>query len=276
MGTIAIGFRVEIKKIFKKIPVENHGDERGLKSERGVTAINGENCAVDVGGSGRCEEDGCGVELAILAIAAFRDHGVSIVLKEFALEGLLGERSLEVARADGVDGDALVAPLASESSGEVDNATLCSMIRSCRSDLVSYETIHGSDVDDSAIASRDHSFLGDFTSHLEGANEVDIDFVEENFVSDVLSGSNSASTGVIDKNVDASELVECSLDSSLNLLSLGDVASNSEGLNTIFLGEVSSYFVDEVLTASQNDDIASLTGKSLSHLDTESCRATGN
>ena len=82
--------------------------------DAGIAAVDRHRDAGDIGRCRRGEEQDSGIEFAFIAIALERDHAVRIVLEELGIKGFLGQRSVEIARADGIDGNAVFTPFRSK------------------------------------------------------------------------------------------------------------------------------------------------------------------
>ena len=106
---------------FSRFPLRNVNREVFLL-DAGVSTVDRQCDASDIGRiPGRKEDDRC-VELSFVAVALHRDRSLRMLLEEFAVQRLCGERCIEVARTDRIDGDAILPPFCSQCSGQVDNA----------------------------------------------------------------------------------------------------------------------------------------------------------
>jgi hypothetical protein len=89
------------------------------------------------------------------------------------------ERSVHVARADGVDANLVTGPLGGEGLGELDNAGLGGVVTGLLLRVVDHGTGHRGDVDDrTAGLGLDH-LLADSLGNKEGAGDVDVDETTE-------------------------------------------------------------------------------------------------
>ena len=150
------------------------------------------------------------------------------------------------------------------------------MVGGGRGDLVAHEAVHGRDVDDAAVSSREHGLCGDGTGHLEGAEEVDVHLAGELLVGDLLRRGHRAGAGVVDEDVDAAEALHDRVDGLLHALRIGHVADDAHRADAVGLLQHRGVFLDHRLAAGEADDIAALVGQRLGHLDAEAGAATGH
>lgn len=143
----------------------------------GVTAIDRQLHARHIARGRRCQEDSSRVQLALVAVTLLWDHRLGVGLEEVGVECLLREWGVEVARTDGVDRDAILAPLGGQGAGEVDDATLGGVVRAGAGDLVAHQTVHGGDVDGAAVLGGNHGLLGHGTRDTERTEQIDVDLV---------------------------------------------------------------------------------------------------
>ena len=71
------------------------------------------------------------------------------------------------------------------------------MIRRARGDLIAYKAIHGGDIDDSSVFSRDHSLGGHGPRYPESPEKINLHLILELGVCDLLSGSNRPCAGIV-------------------------------------------------------------------------------
>ena len=175
-----------------------------------------------------------------------------------------------VSTVSGVDRDAVLAPLGSERTCQVDDTALCCMIRCGAGDLIAYQAIHGSDIDDTAVLSRDHGLLCDSAGNAESSEKVDLHFILELRIRDIFSRSNSARTGIVDHDIDAAEFLKNSVNDCVDILCICNVAAAGHCLNAEFVGDFLCDLLDQILAACNSNDISALVRKRFRHLNTES------
>lgn len=247
-----------------------------LMSHAGVTAVHGDGDAGDVAGGGGGQEDGGGVQLALVAVALLGDHGPGVGLEEVAVQGGAGQVGVEVAGADGVDGDAVLAPLGGQGAGEVDDAALGRVVGGAAGDLVAHQAVHGGDVDDAPVLGGDHGLLRHGPGHPEGAEQVDVHLVGELRVGDVLGGGDGAGPGVVDQDVDAAQLLQHRVHHGVDGLGVGDVAADGQSRHAVFGGDLGGHGLDLVLPPGHGHNARALIGQRLGHLHTQSAGAAGD
>ena len=150
------------------------------------------------------------------------------------------------------------------------------MVRSRTTDLISDKTVHGSDVDDTAVLRADHVLLSNRSCDSEGTEQVDVHLVVELLVGDVLGRSNSAGTCVIYEDVYAAELLDHLIDHGVDSICVSDVAAESECLHAEILGDLRAYRVDHFLAAGNSNDSTALACQCFCHLNTKTGGASGN
>ncbi len=121
------------------------------RSDAGVAAVHGDDLAGHVAGLFRAEEYGGGIQFAAVAVEGHGDGLLREVLEVFGIQGLRGQLGVEVARADGVDGDAALGQLRGSAAGEVDHRALGGMVGDGGNGGVAHKTVNGGDVDDAAV-----------------------------------------------------------------------------------------------------------------------------
>ncbi len=245
------------------------------KLDAGIATVNGDVLAIDIGAGGRCEEEGAGVQFALFAVTCERDVVLGDGLEVIGIQGCGGKIGVEVAGADAVDGDAVLAPFCCESAGEVDHTALCCMVGSASHDKVAHEAIHRSDVDDAAITGLDH-LLTEFTCADEGSEEVDLHLVLELIVGDFLGGSDCSGACIVHEDIYAAELLDRCGDCCLHLFGIGDVACERKNLDTEFGIDGLRVFFKKVHTTCKKHKICALAGKCLGHLEAQACGCAGN
>ena len=118
--------------------------------------------------------------------------------KEIASESLLGERCVEVSRADGIYGYTVFTPLGSKCSCKVYYTTLGCVIWGSRCNLISYKAIHGCYIYHTTVRSRNHGFFSNSSGNLEGSEEVNIHFVHKLLIGYIFGRSNCSGSGGTD------------------------------------------------------------------------------
>ena len=250
-----------------------HGSQ--YKLDAGIATVYGDVLAVHVCACRRCKEEGAGVELTLLSVTAERDVVLGDSLEVVRVEGCGGKVGVEVPGADAVHGDAVLAPFCSEGAGKIDNAALCSMIRSASYDEVTYQTVHRRDIDDTAETCLDH-FLAEFTGADESTVKVDVHLVLELVVGDFLCRAYGSGAGIVHKDVDAAEFFDCGCDCLLDPFSVGDIACERKYFHAEFFGDCLCIFFEKVLPAGKKHKVCTLAGECLGHLETKSGRCAGN
>ena len=134
------------------------------------------------------------------------------------------------------------------------------MIWRARCNLVAHQSVHRCDIDDTPILGRNHGVLGYSTSHLEGAEEVYLHLIVELLIGDVLSRSNSPRAGIVDEDVDASEVFHRLLHHVFHHLCVGDVAADRQHVNTVVAAQLCSHLLELFHTACYRHDVTSLIG----------------
>jgi len=245
------------------------------KLDAGITTVNGDVLAIDIGAGGRCEEEGAGVEFALLAIAAKRNALLRNCLEVIGIQSSGGEIGVEVAGADAVDGDAVLAPFGCECAGEVHHAALCCMIGRASADEVAHEAIHRSDVDDAAITCLDHLFT-EFTCADESAEKVDLHLVLELIIGDFLGGSDGTGACIVHEDIYAAEFLHRCGNCCLHPLGVGDVACERKNLDAEFGGDGLCILFKKVHTTCKKHKICALAGECLGHLEAQASGCAGN
>ena len=144
------------------------------------------------------------------------------------------------------------------------------MIRCGAGDLIAYQTIHGSDIDDTAVLSRDHGLLCDSAGNAESSEKVDLHFILELRIRDIFSRSNSARTGIVDYDIDAAEFLKNSVNDCVDILCICNVAAAGHCLNAVFISDFLCHFLDQILTARYSNNVAALIRERFCHLYAES------
>ena len=170
----------------------------------------------------------------------------------------------------------MLAPFGCKCAGEIHHAALGCVIRGCGSDLVAYESVHAGDVDDPAVAGRDHGLLGDRAGEPEGAEEVDLHLVVELLVGDVLGRSHCAGAGIVDEDVYPAETLHHLVDGLFHHGGVGDVAADGQGLHLELIADHLGDFLELVFASCYGNDVASLVCEGACHLHAEAGGAAGD
>ena len=93
-----------------------------------VAAVYRHDISRHIGGSRRCQENRCRIQLALLAISLQRNHCLRIFLEKLAVQRFLRERRIEVSGADRVHCDPVFSPLCCQRSRQIHNTALRRMI----------------------------------------------------------------------------------------------------------------------------------------------------
>ena len=191
--------------------------------------------------------------------------------KEIASESLLGERCVEVSRADGIYGYTVFTPLGSKCSCKVYYTTLGCVIWGSRCNLISYKAIHGCYIYHTTVRSRNHGFFSNSSGNLEGSEEVNIHFVHKLLIGYIFGRSNCSGSGVVDKNVDTAVFFHNCINHGINTVCISDVTTYSNSRYIEGFADISCDLVYEVLTTCNSYDGCTLACKSFGHLYAETC-----
>ena len=108
------------------------------------------------------------------------------------------------------------------------------------------------------------------TRHLERAEQVDLHLVVELLIGDILSGSNSTRSGIVDEDIDASEVLHRLAYHIVAHLSICHIAAYRQHLYAIRFAQFGCHFFQFLHTACNRNDVATLIGQSLRHLHSQS------
>ena len=144
-------------------------------------------------------DDG-GVQLAVAAGAAHRGAVLDEVVHSghgLGAVGLAGEE----ARADAVDGDALLGPLGGHLTGEVDDGSLAGGVVADGDLGQAAVAEDGGDVDYPAVAGLEH-LAAEVAGAAHDAEDVGVDGVDPVLLGEIVQRLALAAAGVVDENVD--------------------------------------------------------------------------
>ena len=147
------------------------------------------------------------------------------------------------------------------------------MIRRGTGDLVADQAIHGCDIDDASVLRRDHRFLRSCAGNAEGTEQINIHLISKLLVRNILGRSHSARTGVVDQDINSSELLQYGIDHVFHRRCVRDVAADRKRLHAEFIRDLLRDSVDHVLAAGNGYNRGTLIGQRLGHLHAKSGRA---
>jgi hypothetical protein len=207
------------------------GADAGRAVGRGLaahpTAVDREDRAGDVVACRGAEEEGCSGEVGGLAPATGGD-----AFEDLAVAGLVGLEGFgvgggDVAGSDGVDLNAFGGPLVGEGLGELGDAALGSCVG--RDADAALEAEEAGDVDDLAASFSGHDVSGDELGELEDAGEVDLQDVLPGVEGSVDGGVAVDGAGVVDEDVDATEVVVDAAEEGLGACGVGEIGLEGGG-----------------------------------------------
>ncbi len=205
--------------------VELRGLRGGLAAH--PSAVDGEDGSGDVVAGGGAEEQCCAGEVRGVSPATGGD-----ALENLAVAGFVGLQGLgvgggEVAGGDGVDLNALGGPLVSEGLGKLGDAAFGGSVG--RDADATLETEKAGDVDDFAGGLARDEVASDELGELEDAGEVDLEDLFPGVEGRVDGGVAVYRAGVVDKDVDAAEVLVDAAEEGLCTGSVGEIGLEGGG-----------------------------------------------
>ena len=153
-----------------------------------------------------------------------------------ALDRALGHLAREHPRRERIDVDVVLAPFAGERAREVDHRRLARVVGHHRHvGAVAGQPGDRRDVDDLALAARDHAVLADRLAHQEDRAHVQVHDLVPGLERMVLGGRAPGRAGVVDQDVDVAEARDRVLRDAHDLARLAQVGGDPDRLDAALL-----------------------------------------
>ena len=130
---------------------------------------------------------------------------------------------------------------------------------------ISYQSIHGSNIDDSAVICFEH-FLGEFPRANKRSEKIDLQFVVELIVRNIHGRRHCTRTGIVDENIHAAKFLHRGGDKRFHFFRIGNIAGIRQNLYAVFLFDFLFIFFQKILPARHKHEICPLACKSFCHL----------
>ena len=182
----------------------------------------------------------------------------------------------EPARRNGVDVDAVFAPLGAEGSGHADNGGFGGLVgdRAWPRDA-GLEAGDRGDVDDFAFFLRDHPGAGDALREVEHRIDVEAEDAAPVILGVVLGGGAPGGAGVVEQDIDAAALRHHGVAEDLRTGGVAQIGRHGDNLDALGAHAFGG-FIERCLFTRGDDDGGTIFAKRLCCLQAKSARSAGD